>query len=82
MPALSRVIRTRDVVFMPLGRSGRKSYPDERTLRQLVTVLDIEDTPPSDEEVEEALYLPTRSKQDFEEIEDAENAENQLINEH
>jgi hypothetical protein len=84
MPTLSRVIRTRDVVFMPLEQSVRKSYPDERTLRQLVTVLDIEDPPVFDEEVEQALHLPIQSNQNIEEAEDTETeeADNQLINEH
>ena len=77
MPTLSRVIRTRDVVFLRAGQSGRKDYSNEKTLRQLVTVLDIEDPPASDEEVEQALHLPARPA--IEEIEEAEEAENQLI---
>lgn len=79
MPTLRRVIRTRDVVFMPLGRSARKDYPDERRLKQLITVLDIEDPPTLDEQVDQAINLPTRSA--INEIEEAEEAENQLIGE-
>jgi hypothetical protein len=73
MPTLSRVIGTRDVVFMPTGQSERKDYSNERTLRQLVTVLDIEDPPASNEEIEQALHLPTRPA--MEEIDETEEAE-------
>jgi hypothetical protein len=60
----------------------RKGYPDERTLRQLITALDIEDPPVFDEEVEQALYLPSQSNQNIEEAGEIEEAGNQLINEH
>jgi len=76
MPTLSRVIRTRDVIFMRPGQPGGKDYSDEKTLRQLVTVLDIEDPPASDEEVEQALHL---ARPAIEEIEEADEAEDQLI---
>jgi hypothetical protein len=79
MPTLSRVVRTRDVVFMPLGKSASQDYPNRRTLRQLVTVLNIENPPALDEEIEQALHLSTRPA--VEEIKEAEEAENQLIGE-
>jgi hypothetical protein len=65
IPTLSRVIRTRDVVFMPLEQVGKNDYPKERTLRQLVAVLDIEDLPTADEEIDQALHLSTRLTQEI-----------------
>ena len=72
IPTLSRVIRTRDVVFMPLEQVGKNDYPKERTLRQLVAVLDIEDPPTADEEIDQALHLSTRLTQEIQESEEAE----------
>jgi hypothetical protein len=40
MPALGRVLRTRDVVFM--SNDGTEPiYPDRQTLREVVTILDV-----------------------------------------
>jgi hypothetical protein len=40
MPALGRVLRTRDVVFMSNNRT-EPVYPDQQTLREVVTILDV-----------------------------------------
>jgi len=74
MPILRRAIRTRDVVFMHPGQPDEKEYSDEITLRQLVTVLDINNLPASDEEIEQALHLPAQRA-----IEEAEQTENLLV---
>jgi hypothetical protein len=77
MPTLSKVIRIRDVVFMRLGQLGRKNYSNNRTLRQLVTMLDIKDLPKLDKEIEQALCLLTQPA--IKEIKEDKEAKNQLI---
>ncbi|KAE8872194.1 hypothetical protein PTNB73_03653 [Pyrenophora teres f. teres] len=81
VPTLNRVIRTRDVVFMSPGRPERDVYPDERVLKQLITVMDIEDPPTSDEENDQALNLSTLSTQAMQETQESEGAEFQLLSE-
>jgi len=70
MPTLRRVIRTRDVVFLP--RLSGDNYPPKQTLKQLVTILDIEEqTDDDDEEVLE--QLPTaRRLQELQQIDQEE----------
>jgi hypothetical protein len=60
MPTLSKVIRTRDIIFKRLEQLGGKDYSDKKTLRQLVTVLDINNLLALDKEVKQALYLLTQ----------------------
>jgi hypothetical protein len=44
MPAMGRVLKTRDVVFM--SNDGTEPvYPDRQTLREAVTVLDVPEPP-------------------------------------
>jgi hypothetical protein len=44
-------------VFMRPGQLGGKDYSNKKTLRQLITVLDIKDLLVLDKEVKQALYL-------------------------
>jgi hypothetical protein len=44
MPAMGQVLRTRDVVFMPNDET-ELLYPDQQTLREVVTILDIPEPP-------------------------------------
>jgi hypothetical protein len=59
MPALGRVLRTRDVVFM--SNDGTESvYPDRQTLREVVTILDVPEPP---EETDQEIELLLQSSQ-------------------
>jgi hypothetical protein len=52
MPALGRVLRTRDVVFVSNDRT-EPVYPDRQTLREVVTILDVlEPLEETDQEIE------------------------------
>jgi hypothetical protein len=44
MPAMGRVLRTSDVLFMP-NDGTELLYPDQQTLREVVTILDIPEPP-------------------------------------
>ena len=54
MPTLQRVVRTRDVVFMPHESGTEEVYPDRHRLREIATVLDIPE-PQMDEQAEHLL---------------------------
>jgi len=57
MPALGRVLRTRDVVF--LSYDGTEPvYPDRQTLKEVVTILDVPE-PPKETNYEIQLLLQT-----------------------
>jgi hypothetical protein len=59
MPALGRVLRTRDVVFM--SNDGIEPvYPDQQTLREVVTILDVPEPP---EETDQEIELLLQSSQ-------------------
>ncbi|KAF7574075.1 hypothetical protein PtrM4_056980 [Pyrenophora tritici-repentis] len=60
MPALGRVLRTRDVVFM--SNDGTELvYPDRQTLREVVTILDVpEPLEETDQEIEALLQSAQR----------------------
>lgn len=60
MPALGRVLRTRDVVFM--SNDGTEPvYPDRQTLREVVTILDVpEPLEETDQEIEQLLQSAQR----------------------
>jgi hypothetical protein len=59
MPAMGRVLRMRDVVFM--ANDGTEPvYPDQQTLREVVTVLDV---PESLEETDQEIELLLQSAQ-------------------
>jgi hypothetical protein len=57
-----------------LGAADQRS---KKTLRQIVTVLDINNPPASDEEGKQALHLPTNPA--IKEIKEADKAKDQLI---
>ncbi|KAH8702804.1 hypothetical protein GQ44DRAFT_778404 [Phaeosphaeriaceae sp. PMI808] len=78
MPTLRRVIRTRDVVFID---SGKDVYPQQKELRRLATVLDIEDMPDADEDVEQALRLSAQSPVQPNNLQADDEAEDHLFNE-
>ena len=59
MPALGRVLRTRDVVFMTNDRT-EPVYPDRQTLREVVTILDVPEPP---EETDQEIELLLQSSQ-------------------
>ena len=60
MPALGRVLRTRDVIFMP-DDGTEPVYPDRQTLREVVTILDVPEPPEeTDQEIELLLQLAHR----------------------
>ena len=60
MPALGRVLRTRDVVFM--SNDGTEPvYPDRQTLREVVTILDV---PEPLEETDQEIELLLQSAQE------------------
>jgi hypothetical protein len=60
MPAMGRVLRTRDVVFM--SNDGTEPvYPDRQTLREVVTILDVpEPLEETDQEIELLLQSAQR----------------------
>src|SRR5690242_5213710 len=78
MPTLARVLRTRDVVFMPSSKDKSDNvYADRQLLREVVTTLDVQD--PEDQTDQEIEQLPFSSHQDYDSHEtDAEKAEEQL----
>jgi hypothetical protein len=78
MPTMSRVIRTRDVVFM---NSENEVYPQQKELRRLATVLDIEDIPEVDDDIEQALRLLAQSLVQHNSYQIDDEAEDQLLNE-
>jgi hypothetical protein len=60
MPALGRVLRTRDVVFMS-NNGTEPVYPDRQTLREVVTILDVLEPP---EETDQEIELLLQSAQE------------------
>jgi hypothetical protein len=60
MPALGRVLRTRDVVFVSNDRT-EPVYPDRQTLREVVTILDVPEPP---EETDQEIELLLQSTQE------------------
>jgi hypothetical protein len=60
MPAVGRVLRTRDVVFMSHNRT-EPVYPDRQTLREMVTILDV---PELLEETDQEIELLLQSAQE------------------
>jgi hypothetical protein len=75
MPTLSRVIRTRDVVFIS---PGLKDYPQDRELRRLATVLDIEDIPEA-EDIDQAPMISAQASAPLSRIQEDDQAENQPL---
>jgi hypothetical protein len=60
MPAMGRVLKTRDVVFM--SNDGTEPvYPDRQTLREAVTILDVPEPP---EETDQEIELLMQSAQE------------------
>jgi hypothetical protein len=60
MPAMGRVLRTRDVVFM--SNDGTEPvYPDRQTLIEAVTILDVPEPP---EETDQEIELLMQSAQE------------------
>ena len=78
MPTLQRVVRTRDVVFLPSESRTEEVYPSHQRLREIVNTIDIPE--PQDDEQETDLALRDKDVTIYRQS-DAEQAEEQLLGE-